>query len=83
MRPFMIILSILLFIDCLMLIGVVLMQQSKASGLSGAITGMTDTYFGKNKARTLEGRLDRWTKILGAAFLVLSFVLYVVVSKMA
>jgi len=75
-----IIVSILLALVCLALIGIVLMQEGKSAGLSGAISGMADSYFGKNKARTLEGRLERITKILAAVFIVLSFVLYLMAA---
>lgn len=75
-----IIVSIVLALVCLALIGIVLMQEGKSAGLSGAISGMADSYFGKNKARTLEGRLERVTKILAAVFIVLSFVLYLMAA---
>ena len=45
-----IILSVILAIDCLGLIVLVLMQQSKATGLSGSIAGGAETFFGKKKA---------------------------------
>ena len=44
-----IIISILLFICCLLLTIIILMQQGKSAGLSGAISGMAESYFGKNK----------------------------------
>lgn len=75
-----IIISIILALVCIALIGIVLMQEGKSAGLSGAISGMADSYFGKNKARTLEGRLERITKILAAVFIVLSFVLYLMAA---
>ena len=34
---------------CIFLTIVVLMQESKQNGLSGAISGAADTYWGKNK----------------------------------
>lgn len=82
MKVVMIVVSILLLIDCLLLTGVVLLQQGKSAGLSGAISGAAETYFGKNKAHTMEGRLMFWTKIFGAIFLVLAFVLYLIVAKL-
>ena len=75
-----IIISIILALVCIALIGIVLMQEGKSAGLSGAISGMAESYFGKNKARTLEGRLERITKILAAVFIVLSFVLYLMAA---
>ena len=64
MYTVMIIVSVLFLIDCLCLTAIVLMQQGKTAGLSGAIGGAAETYFGKNKARTMEGKLEFWTKIL-------------------
>lgn len=72
--------SIVLFIICLALAGIVLMQQGKNAGLSGAISGAAESYFGKNKARTMEGKLERITKILAACFIILALVLYFVVA---
>ena len=80
MTALLIIFSIVLALVCVALIGIVLMQEGKSAGLSGAISGMADSYFGKNKGRTLEGRLERITKILAAVFIVLSFVLYLMAA---
>ena len=83
MYTVMIIVSILFVIDCVCLIAIVLMQQGKAAGLSGAISGAAETYFGNNKARTMEGKLEKWTKILAVIFFVLAFVLYLMVGAMS
>ena len=69
-----IILTVLFVIDCLGLTVVVLMQEGKQQGL-GAIAGMADTYWGKNKGRSMEGTLVKVTKILGVLFFVLALVL--------
>ncbi len=74
-----IILSIILFLVCIALIGLVLMQEGKSAGL-GVVGGMADTYFGKNKARTMEGKMERLTRILAAALIVLSFVIYLLAA---
>lgn len=50
------------------------MQESKSAGL-GAIAGAADTYWGKNKGRSMEGRLVTGTKILVALFIVIAAVL--------
>lgn len=68
--------SIVLFLISIALSGIVLMQQGKSAGLSGAISGAAESYFGKNKARTMEGKFERITKILAACFMVLVLVLY-------
>ena len=70
-----IILSIILGIDCLALIVLVLMQQGKAAGLSGAIAGGAETFFGKKKASSMEGKMLLYTKITAAVFMVLAIVL--------
>jgi len=55
----------------------VLIQSGKHAGLSGAIGGVADSFLAKNKARTLDAKLARATKWIGAAFLVLTFVLLI------
>jgi preprotein translocase subunit SecG len=55
---------------------IVLMQEGKAQGL-GAISGVADTYWGKNKGRSLEGILVKATTALVVAFLIISVVLNV------
>ncbi len=58
---------------------VVLMQNGKDAGLSGTIAGgSSDSFFGKNKGRTLNGILEKWTAILAVLFIILSVVLAVV-----
>ena len=60
----------------LILIAVVLLQSGKAQGLSGAIAGGSETFFGKNKGRTIDAILDKWTSVVAIAFLVTSLVLF-------
>ena len=54
---------------------VVLMQESKQNGLSGAISGAADTYWGKNKGRSMEGKLVTITKVLAVLFVVIAIIL--------
>lgn len=68
------ILTILFVIDCIALTVVVLMQEGKSQGL-GAIAGAADTYWGKNKGRTMEGGLVKATSLMGVLFFVLAVVL--------
>lgn len=56
------------------LIWVVLLQESKASGI-GAIGGAAESYWGKNKARSLEGTFEKYTKIGALIFILLSLLL--------
>ena len=69
-----IVLTVIFAIDCIALATVVLMQEGKQKGL-GAISGMADTYWGKNKGRSMEGNLVRATKIMAILFMVLAVVL--------
>ena len=68
------ILTILFVIDCIALTVVVLMQEGKSQGL-GAIAGGADTYWGKNKGRSMEGGLVKATTVMGVLFFVLAVVL--------
>ena len=60
---------------CIALAIIILMQESKQNGLSGTISGAADSYWGKNKGRSMEGKLVLFTKILGVAFFVLAAIL--------
>lgn len=68
------ILTILFVIDCIALTVVVLMQEGKSQGL-GATAGAADTYWGKNKGRSMEGGLVKATTVMGVLFFVLAVVL--------
>lgn len=73
------ILTVFHIILALILIAVVLLQSSKNAGLSGSISGGAETFFGKNKARTLDGMLSRATTAVAILFIVTSFVLALLV----
>ena len=68
------ILGIILLIECIALTIVVLMQEGKQQGL-GAIAGAAETYWGKNKGRSMEGGLVKATTVMGILFFVLAVVL--------
>ena len=68
------ILTILFVIDCIALTVVVLMLEGTSQGL-GAIAGAADTYWGKNKGRSMEGGLVKATTVMGVLFFVLAVVL--------
>ena len=73
------ILMVLYIIDCLGLIIVTMMQNSDSRGASGTIVGSSsNNFYEKNKGRTREGKLKRWTIILGVAFVVLAVALGIV-----
>lgn len=69
-----IILTVIFIIISIALTVIILMQESKSAGL-GAIAGAADTYWGKNKGRSMEGRLVTGTKILVVLFIVIAAVL--------
>ena len=68
------ILTVVFIIISVALTVIILMQESKSAGL-GAIAGAADTYWGKNKGRSMEGNLVKWTKILTVVFFLLAIVL--------
>ena len=69
-----VILTIAFIIISIVLTVIILMQQGKNAGL-GALAGGSETYWGKNKGRSMEGMLDKITKILIAAFVIIAAVL--------
>lgn len=74
-----ILMGAILIVTSLILIIVVLMQEGRADGLSGAIAGGAETFFGKNKGRTVEQKLVKVTKALAVVFFVLSLAATLVV----
>lgn len=69
------ILLIVYIIVCVALTIIVLMQEGKQAGLTGAISGAAETYWGKNKGRSMEGNLVKGTVALAVAFFVLAIIL--------
>ena len=68
------ILTVVFIIISLIITIVILMQEGKSAGL-GAISGAADTYWGKNKGRSMEGILVKITRVCVILFLVLAVVL--------
>jgi preprotein translocase subunit SecG len=66
-----VVISILLIISALILIVTVLLQSSDEGGI-GALSGQSNSYFSKSKAKTFEARLALGTKIAAGVFVVLS-----------
>ncbi|MBM5959108.1 preprotein translocase subunit SecG [Staphylococcus epidermidis] len=64
---------VLLIIGCIALVTVVLLQEGKSNGLSGAISGGAEQLFGKQKQRGVDLFLHRLTIILAILFFVLMF----------
>ena len=69
-----IIIQIIFILLCIALTVLVLMQEGKSAGL-GAISGMAETYWGKNKGRSMEGNLVKITRYLAIGFMLISIVL--------
>lgn len=68
------IVTIVFIIICVALSALVLLQEGKTQGL-GSISGAAETYWGKNKGRSMEGKLVKITKWLAVGFMILSIVL--------
>ena len=65
-------LSIVHMLSALFLIAVILLQSGKSAGLSGAIGGGSDTFMSKNKGRSLDARLAKFTKWVAIAFAIIT-----------
>ena len=61
----------------LAVIAAVLVQSGKSAGLSGAIGGVADSFLAKNQAKTVDAKIARATKWIGAAFLILTLILLI------
>ncbi len=73
-----IVLTVIQVLLAIFLIAVVLLQEGKTSGLSGAISGGADTFLSKNKAKSWDAKLARWTKWVAIVFVVLTLVISLV-----
>ena len=71
------VITILQLICGLAIILAVLFQSGKSAGLSGTIGGVADSFLAKNKAKTMDAKLARATKWIGAVFLVLTLILLI------
>lgn len=76
-----VIVTILHILISLFVIVVVMAQPAKVQGLSTAISGGAQTFFGKNKARTYEGKLQKLTTIGMILFVITSLVLVYLTNK--
>lgn len=76
MTPIEIVAGILMIISCVVLIVIVLSQNSKGQGLSSVITG-TEMMSGETRTHSKEARQVRITKIFGVVFFVLAILVNV------
>lgn len=74
MEALRVVINIIFILVCVALTVLVLMQEGKSAGL-GSISGAAETYWGRNKGRSLEGMLVKITKILAVFFMLLAVVL--------
>ena len=78
MSPLFIVLAIVYIVLCIGLIAMILMQKKRQAGLGGGLAGMSQgggSFYDKNKKNTLEGQLEKYTKIGGALFFAFSMLL--------
>lgn len=69
-----IVIQVLFIFICIALTALVLMQEGKSAGL-GVISGAAETYWGKNKGRSMEGKLVKITKYLAVGFILIAVLL--------
>ncbi|NLU52768.1 MAG: preprotein translocase subunit SecG [Clostridiaceae bacterium] len=70
-----IIVNIIYILVCLAIIAIVLLQAGRSTGISGAIAGGAETFFGKNKGRDIEARLSKYTGWIAIFFVIISVIL--------
>ena len=76
MSALQIIVSIFQIIFAISLVVIVLLQSGKSAGLSGSIAGGAETFFGKNKGRTIDAILSKYTSVAAIMFLITSIILF-------
>ena len=69
------VLTVVDVIAAVFLTAVIMLQSGKSAGLSGAIAGGADTFLSKNKSKSWDAKLARWTKWVAIGFMVLSLVI--------
>lgn len=74
MEALRIVLTIVFIIVSVAIAAIILMQEGKSAGL-GVISGAAETYWGKNKGRSMEGKLQKITKLLIVVFMIIAIVL--------
>ncbi len=72
------ILMAILLASAIFLVVSVLLQKTKEDGLSGAITGGADTFYGKDSASRGDVILKKWTKIVGVIFALCVIIVYII-----
>ena len=80
MTVYEIIFGVVLIVLSIAIVALVLLQEGNTKGLSGAIAGGADTFFGKNKGRTMEAKLVKFTKVVGICFFVLALAAKIILT---
>ncbi len=80
MAAYEIVFGIVLIVLSILLVALVLLQEGNQKGLSGAIAGGADTFFGKNKGRTIEAKLVKLTKYIGIGFFVIALAAKIIIT---
>ena len=81
MNTLTLVITILQLLCGLAVILVVLFQSGKSAGLSGSIGGVADSFLARNKAKTMDAKLARATKWIGAVFLILTLILLILQGR--
>lgn len=80
MTAYEIIFGIVLIVLSIAITALVLLQEGNSQGLSGTIAGGAETFFGKNKGRTMEAKLVKLTKIVGIGFFVVALAAKIIIT---
>lgn len=75
-----IIVNVIYILLSIAIIVMVLFQSGKSAGLSGTIAGGAETFFGKNRGKTIDALLSKYTTYVAIAFLVVSLVLFMLLK---
>jgi len=76
-----VLLAIVYVLGCIAMVSAILLQKKRSAGGMGSIAGMgnvADSYWDKNKSRSAEGALEKWTKIGAVLLAVMSVILCLV-----
>ena len=81
MNTLKIIVLVLDLISAVLLTAIILFQSGKSAGLSSAIAGASDSFMSKGGSKTLEAKLEKATRVVGLAFVLLSLLTVMLVSS--
>ena len=82
MNAVLIVITVVQLLVALALILIVLFQSGKSQGLSGTIGGIADSYMAKSRAKSLDAKLAKVTKICGAVFFVATLLVGVLSARL-